>query len=461
METGGPERIKLFLEVVDPEVVVELAKRDDGSDRDRFALSALRLGVLALRNARGELDAQTVRQEGERLLSQVKETLTDHANKVTGEVAAALKQYLDPSTGALQQRLDHLTKTDGELDGLLARHLNGDNSYLAKTLAEHVGKSSPIFKLLSPDEQGSFLKSLEASVATLLEDQQKKVAAEFSLDNPASALTRLVRELTDANGRLRADFVKNVDSVKAQFSLDDPESALSRLVRQVDAAQRGITEQFSLDDPASSLSRLQRALEKLIEGLAEGQREFETEIRATLAALQARKHEAARSTRHGGAFEDNVCEVLGAEVRRLGDIGTPCGATVGLIKNCKVGDFIIELGPESAAPGQRIVVEAKAANGYAITDARAELDTGRKNRGAHIGIFVFSKTYATPWRGHSWSQGRSRPAALRPTSPLSMPPCLRSVRTPRALKRSWRRPGRSLMPTTGSLSAPDWPRTVY
>src|SRR5207249_1994435 len=142
------------------------------------------------------------------------------------------------------------------------------------------------FKLLSSDEQGSFLKSLEASVATLLEDQQKKVVAEFSLDNPTSALTRLVRELTDVNGKLRDDFVKNVDSVKVQFSLDDPDSALSRLVRQVDAAQKGITEQFSLDDPTSSLSRLQRALQELIEGLAKDQREFEAEVRTTLAVLQ-------------------------------------------------------------------------------------------------------------------------------------------------------------------------------
>src|SRR5439155_12739671 len=138
-------------------------------------------------------------------------------------------------------------------DGLLGRHLDGDNCQLAKTLSEHVGKSSPIFKLLSSDEQGSFLKSLEVSVGTLLEEQQRKVAAEFSLDNPSSALTRLVRELTDVNGKLRDDFVENVDSVKLQFSLDDPESALSRLVRQVDAAQKGITEQFSLDDPTSSL----------------------------------------------------------------------------------------------------------------------------------------------------------------------------------------------------------------
>src|SRR5439155_801013 len=100
-------------------------------------------------------------------------------------------------------------------------------------------------------------------------------------------------------------------------------------------ASYGSRSQFSLDDPTSSLSRLQRALQELIEDLAEDQRQFETEIRTTLAALQARKDEAARSTRHGGAFEDSVCEVLGSEVRRLGDIGTACGATVGLIKNCK------------------------------------------------------------------------------------------------------------------------------
>jgi hypothetical protein len=131
-----------------------------------------------------------------------------------------------------------------------------------------------------------------------------------------------------------------------------------------------------------------------MERLAADQHTFQSEVKEVLAALQARKQEAARSTRHGGAFEEAVCEVLGREIGRLGDIATPCGTTTGTIRNCKVGDLIAELGPESAVPGALIVVEAKAAAGYDVPRARRELDEARKNRDAQVGLFVFARGYA-------------------------------------------------------------------
>ena len=48
----------------------------DGPDREAFALSALRLGVLALRQATGAVDAASLRQEGERVLGSVRELLS-------------------------------------------------------------------------------------------------------------------------------------------------------------------------------------------------------------------------------------------------------------------------------------------------------------------------------------------------------------------------------------------------
>ena len=355
----------LYLQIEDPEVVAELQRRQEGAERDRYAVSALRLGVLALRDARGALDADTIRQEGERLLAQVSLTLNTHASDVTTAVGAGLKQYLDPTTGVLNERLDRLVKNDGDLDVLLGKHFASDTGALARTLADHVGKASPLYKLLSPEEQGGFLRSLETSVSTILDAQRQKVIDEFDLNQPESALSRLKREVTSANHQLGQDFSTNVEAVKAQFSLDDENSALSRLVAQVDAAQKKITTEFSLDDDNSALSRLRHELLGHVQ-----------HIQKIVTGLQARKEEAALSTRHGGAFEDAVCELLAEEARDLGDIGTPCGKTVGRISHCKVGDFTADLGPESSAPGKRIVVEAKAEKGYSISDALAELATG-------------------------------------------------------------------------------------
>ena len=57
---------------------------------------------------------------------------------------------------------------------------------------------------------------------------------------------------------------------------------------------------------------------------------------------------------------------------------------------------MIELGPDSAAPGALIVVEAKEKDGYTLAQAREEIETARKNRGADWGVFVFSKKTAPP-----------------------------------------------------------------
>jgi len=55
---------------------------------------------------------------------------------------------------------------------------------------------------------------------------------------------------------------------------------------------------------------------------------------------------------------------------------------------------VIELGPDSAAPCAKIVVEAKEKENYSLANAREEIETARKNRGADWGVFVFSKKTA-------------------------------------------------------------------
>ncbi len=68
--------------------------------------------------------------------------------------------------------------------------------------------------------------------------------------------------------------------------------------------------------------------------------------------------------------------------------------TTGAIKNCKIGDFVTELGPDSAAPGARIVWEAKDDRSYDLKRALAEMDEARKNRQAQVGVFVFARSAA-------------------------------------------------------------------
>lgn len=413
--------VQLSLEVLDPEVVCELQKHSEGAPREKYALGALRLGVLALRQAVGELDVTTVREAGRDLIGDLTELLSKRGTELTSEISGALRQYFDPTTGVLPQRIEALLRNDGELDRALRAHLAPESSTIATALAAHVGESSALFKILSPTDANGIKAQIGSMLESVLAEQRDEILKEFSLDHDQSALSRLIGELTTTNGNLRNDLQAQVASMVGEFSLDKPESALSRLVAKVEAAQKAMADQFSsdneqsaiarlsrmlddtrqqidknltLDDEGSALSRLKRELQTTIEGLAKSNTDFQAEVRTTLATMQARREEAAKSTQHGHTFEDQLGLVLAAEAQRLNDPHQATGTTTGAIKNCKTGDFVTELGPDSAAPGTRIVWEAKDDKSYDVKRALAEMDEARKNRQAQIGVFVFARNAA-------------------------------------------------------------------
>lgn len=416
-----PTEIDLALTVRDPETVLELWRREKGEKRDTFALSALKLGVMALRQATGAIDTSTVRNEGERLVSSMRDLLSERSNQMMDRISDSLKQYFDPADGQLPQRFDRLLKRDGELDAILARHIGDNGSILARTLAQHVGEASPLLKMLSPSQSDGVIAALTEVIETALGQQRDQVLQQFSLDQEDSALSRLLRQMVDANGNFRKELSDDVTRLCSEFSLDNDDGVLARLVRQVDRAQKSIVEQFSndnensalrkmskllestnasisasltLDDDKSPLSRLRRELVNVLSAQNEANQTFQTEVRSALESMKARREEADRSTRHGGDFQDAVGMIVSADTQRMGDIFADVGDTSGRISRCKVGDHLITLGPESAAPNASIICEAKADRSYDLKAALAELQTARENRCAQIGIFVFSAATA-------------------------------------------------------------------
>lgn len=414
--------VRLEVVVTDPEVVAEL-RRFEGSDRDRYALAALRVGVLSLRMAGGQIDATAVREAGQQMLLQLRQLLESRGEAMAQGLAQELKAWFDPSQGALPQRLRALVEPGGELERMLSSHVSGDESSLAKTLVAHLGEDSGIFRMLSPTDANGLRMQVAATLQQALADQREQVLREFSLDRKESALARLVDEIRTRQTELGADMKGQIAAVVTEFSLDKDDSALSRLVRRVEVAQKTIADQFSLDDDRSAISklskllqdtnqqigrqltldddqsalyRLRRELMTTLEGLERGNQSFHAEVKATLAALQARRDEAEQSTRHGVTFEQALADVLFAEAQRAGDVPEAVGNKVGTIKNNKKGDVVVTLGAESPAPGVSIVWEAKEDQSYDLKKALAELDEAKKNRSAQVGVFVFSRKTAAP-----------------------------------------------------------------
>ena len=348
---------RLEMLVDDPLIVPELLAHAPGVERDKFALTALRIGVLALKQAQGRLDADVIRGEGDRLLSTLEERLGAHQRSVQEQVAVTLREYFDPTSGRFNERVEQLVKSGGDLERALRSQIGGSDSELARTLAAHVGEQSALMKILKPSETEGILNALSVTMQKALEAQRNAILSEFSLDKPGSAL--------------------------------------SRLVGQVETAQRKISSEFSLDEQSSALARMKKALETLIEKSNSENDEFRMQVREALAALQSRREESQKSTRHGVEFEQALFDFIAAEAQGAGDVVDHTGLNTGLIKNCKTGDAVLTLGPEHAAAGSKIVFEAKQHAGYGMSQALAEIEAARKNRGACVGVFVFSRRTLT------------------------------------------------------------------
>jgi hypothetical protein len=305
-----------------------------------------------------------------------------------------LKEYFDPPSGRFHERVERLIGHDGELEQLLRRRIGDEDSDLCRTLLSHLGDGSPLMRVLSPDGSDGVTAALRSIIEERLHEQRQRVIEQFSLDNKQGALCRFLSEVKEHYDGVSGDLTLKIDKVVGEFSLDKQDSALSRLVGRVEDAQKTITREFSLDEKTSALTRLRDELVSLLEKQAKANQSFQEEVKVAIGELQARKAEAARSTRHGGTFQEQVFAFVEQDALKCGDIAEFTADTPGLIKGRKVGDVVLQLGDESAAPKACIVLEAKEEAGYKLKGMLEELDLARKNRGAQIGVFVCSRRSA-------------------------------------------------------------------
>ena len=378
--------LDLVLRLRDPEVIAELGAILDPRERAEHALTALRIGLLAMRSARGQVDVAAVRSEVERMLVELRKGLDQHRDHLQHELGGALRSYFDPKDGRFEERVRALVQEDGELARVIRSHVEGSDSALAQTLARHVGTESPLLRTLDPTNTEGLVAGMQRLVDDALGAQRRAILGEFSLDNREGALARLVAELGASHGKLGEALSGQIQQVVREFSLDQEDSALSRLVARVERAQKQIADEFTLDSETSALARMRAELL----GIAEKQSDALAAFQVELAKLNTRREAEARTTAHGNVFETVLLRWLERRAHEAGDVFEATGATTGVIRQCKIGDAVIELGPEHRAAGAKIVFEAKEDQSTKLAAAREEIDTARKNRGAEVGVFVLS-----------------------------------------------------------------------
>ena len=390
-ETAVSEPLELHLRVDDLETLHALSQCEGDEDLQRFALTALKFGSRILREASGAIDRDTIRKEGSGIVEQLQKVMQEGSRDSLQSVSEEFRRFLDPESGILQQRLERLVAGDGsELNQVMSRHLEKESQLLGQLLEQHVGESSELLKILSPDQKDGLISQFQGQFQTTLGEQSQHILEQFSLDQKDSALNRLVKSITDSNGTLKAELSGDVDRMKAEFSLDNKESALSRIVEHLQKNEESISHNLTLDREDSPMARMRREFIDILEKESDRNQNFRTEVLSHLEAKNVRKDEASRSTHQGWTFEDQVNDHIERKSQEKGDYFEATGLTSGKNGRSKVGDGVITLGPDTRAPGARIVIEAKKAKNYSLKKALDEIEQARENREAQAGIFVFA-----------------------------------------------------------------------
>ena len=141
-------------------------------------------------------------------------------------------------------------------------------------------------------------------------------------------------------------------------------------------------------------TRMNSPLHQFRTEIADGFARLNERLTAMEAAAAARGAERAKSAAKGGDFEDLLEVELGRIARGAGDLIDRTGTETGTGVRSKKGDFVITLDAAiTHGADLRVVVEAKD-RVLSMRAARDELREARENRGAAIGLMVFTPAHA-------------------------------------------------------------------
>ncbi len=378
------------LGVTDPEILLALNEYAEGAERTQFLLTALKVGVMALRAARGTVDSDAVRREGDRLMIELGSKLNTWRSGFEERVSGSLARYFDPKDGLFMHRVDRLTHADGDLSVVMRQQVTDARGHLTQLFESFIGENSHLVKLLDPTGNNHLVDALRRTLDEVVATQNLAMTRQFSLDNKDGALCRFLGELTLKHGDIHSALSRDMKAVVAEFSLDSEDSALSRLVARVEASQARVAAELSLDEEDSALHRMNRMLVEHQRAMVRTHADLAGKLDTVLASVTVRKEEAARSTRHGIEFEEALGNHLREQCEAAGDVLQDTGMTTGLITHSKVGDHVLTIGPDKLASGARIVIEAKESASYDLAKTLEEADVARRNRQATVCVFVHS-----------------------------------------------------------------------
>jgi hypothetical protein len=283
--------------------------------------------------------------------------------------------------------VDHLAVADPALAAWLADQPADDHAIVVER-AVRIG-------LLAIQSVGVTLNvdAVRSEFARLAERQEDMTA------RAAEALEQTLRaNFGDGDGRLPrtleaflGDRGKLQATVRDLFDPARKDSAVGRLGTLLETYFDGDASRLAtLLDPTRAGSPLSAFRAEV----AAGFKAIEERLVAFQAGQVARADERSRSAAKGVDFEDLVEGLLGAVARGAGDLLERTSNEAGATLKSKKGDFVLTLNPAlTRGADVRVVVEVKD-RAVSVPQMRAELRDARANRGAAVGLVIFTPAHA-------------------------------------------------------------------
>jgi hypothetical protein len=172
------EGIHVDLSLRDRDVVTAINAHPEGRRRADYIRTAIRIGVLALQQAQGRIDTESVRNEGDRLIAALENRLAQYQDQLRSVLGGTLEDYFDPSDGRFTERVEWLIKQDGDLEKVIRTQMDVAAVGLKEAIDNQVGPRSSLAQLLTPGES-TFAstrhgKDFEQAAYTFIEDVCQK-----------------------------------------------------------------------------------------------------------------------------------------------------------------------------------------------------------------------------------------------------------------------------------------------
>lgn len=290
--------------------------------------------------------------------------------------------------------------------------IDGDRLVVERLIVHDAGLAA-IVAARPADDRATLLERAIRIGLLALQD----ASASLDVDAVRTEFERLVRQSEQTNEKAAAA----LDQVlRANFA--DGEGRLPRTLEAFlgdrGALRRFVSELFDETKRDSAIGRISALLGTYFDGdasrlaqlldptrLNSPLHQFRQEVAAEfgrlnerLAALQAaaeaRGAERAKSTAKGADFEALIESMLAELARGAGDLLDRTGRETGDVLRSKKGDFVITVNGQVARGAElRIVVEAKDRQ-VSTREMREELREAKANRGAAVGLAVFTPAHA-------------------------------------------------------------------